>query len=84
MAAEEDSLASLEDRIRRTVDLVTALRTERDELAGELEAIRKATGSSLAEAERLRQEVEQLREERKQVLARIEKLLGQIDLVSGS
>jgi seryl-tRNA synthetase len=88
-APEADSLGNLEDRIRRTVELVGSLKAERDaalqELAsakaaaGELAAARKAA----AEAASLRQEVEALRAERKQVRARIEKLLAQIDPVSG-
>ncbi len=83
-AFEEDSLASLEDRIRRTVDLVTALRAERDEAVSELETARKTAVAATAEAQKLRQEIEELRGERKQVRTRIEKLLGQMDLLSGS
>jgi seryl-tRNA synthetase len=88
-APEADSLGNLEDRVRRTVDLVATLKAERDaalhELAsakaaaGELAAARKAA----AEGASLRQEVEALRAERKQVRVRIEKLLAQIDQVGG-
>ena len=64
-ALETDSLADLEERIRRAVELVGSLRSERD--------------SALAEAKRLRAEIEALRGERKQVRARVEKLLGQME-----
>jgi predicted nucleic acid-binding Zn-ribbon protein len=74
---EEDSLSSIEERIHRTVELVAALRAERD-------AARSAADKALAEARDLREEIEDLRGERKQVRTRIEKLLGQMDLLSGA
>jgi FtsZ-binding cell division protein ZapB len=77
MDSEVDALASLEERILRAADLVSALRSERD-------AAVAAAGTALAETQKLRQEVEGLRAERKQVRVRIEKLLGQMDLLSGS
>jgi len=76
-AMEQDSLANLEERILRTVELVNDLRAERDEA-------QKAAGAAVAEAQKLRQEIEELRGERKHVRTRIEKLLGQMDLLSGA
>ena len=83
-ALEQDSLASLEDRILRTVELVNALRAERDDAIADRDEARKAATASAAEAQKLRQEIEDLRGERKQVRTRIEKLLGQMDLLSGA
>jgi FtsZ-binding cell division protein ZapB len=80
---EEDSLASLEERIRKAVDLVATLRAERDAALAELDSMRKAAGSAMTDSQRLRQELDDLRSERKQVRTRIEKLLGQMDLLSG-
>ena len=74
---EIDSLASLEERITRAVDLVGALRAENAEILGQLQA-------AIAERDMARQELEDLRSERKQVRTRIEKLLGQMDLLAGS
>jgi FtsZ-binding cell division protein ZapB len=65
-----DTLASLEQRITRAVELITNLRGENDRLRQGLTAAQ--------------QELEELRSERKQVKARIEKLLGQMDLVSAT
>ena len=70
--SELDSLANLEERIRRAVELVATLKAERD-----------AALSDLAEAQRLRDEIDGLRAERKQVRVRIEKLLGQMEQLSG-
>ena len=80
-ALEDDALASLEDRILRAVNLVAALRTERDEALAELDSSRKAVAAATTENQKLRQEVEGLRSERKQVRTRIEKLLGQMELL---
>jgi uncharacterized coiled-coil DUF342 family protein len=69
-ALASDALSSLEERIHRTVELVSTLRAERD--------------AAVADAHRLRQELEDLRSQRKQARVRIEKLLGQMDLIRGS
>jgi len=74
---EFDALASLEERIRLAVELVTTLRSENRELEAQL-------NSALAERDAARQELDDLRSERKQVRTRIEKLLGQLDLLSGA
>ena len=70
---EEDTLAGLEERIRRTVELVNTLRAERD-----------AAVAALADAKRLRTENDELLSERKQVRTRIQKLLGQMDQLGGT
>jgi FtsZ-binding cell division protein ZapB len=90
---ETAALDHLEERIRRAVELVAALRAERDAALADAESARRTAAAALAEAERLRQqaagaealrsELEGLRSQRKQVRVRIEKLLGQMDLLSG-
>ena len=62
---EVDSLAGLEDRIIKAVQLVSRLRQEKE--------------AAVTENQRLTEELEALRSERKQVRGRIEKLLGTID-----
>lgn len=76
-AEDLDTLASLEERITRAVDLVMQLRADNQALEAELQTAR-------GETERLSQELEEARSERKQVRTRIEKLLGQMDLLSDS
>jgi len=86
--SELDSLANLEERIRRAVELVAALKDERDAALSDLAEARVAMAElaslkkAAADAERLRQEVDGLKVERKQVRVRIEKLLGQMDQLS--
>jgi uncharacterized coiled-coil DUF342 family protein len=70
MQSDDDALASLEERIHRTVELVSTLRSERD--------------AAIADARQLHQELDDLRSQRKQARVRIEKLLGQMDLIRGS
>ena len=87
-ALESDSLASLEDRILRTVELVAELRAERDAALAELAEARAELAElaslrkTAAEAPVLREEITELRSERMQVRLRIEKLLAQMDQVS--
>jgi FtsZ-binding cell division protein ZapB len=75
-----DSLTTLEERIVRAVEIVTALREENTSLRRQL----AESEGARAAAERLAREVAELRSERKQVRSRIEKLLGQMDLLSAT
>jgi FtsZ-binding cell division protein ZapB len=72
-----DSLASLEERITRAVELVASLKAENASLE-------KQVAAAVAERDAGKQELEDLRTERKQVRTRIEKLLGQMDLLSNA
>jgi FtsZ-binding cell division protein ZapB len=74
---EMDSLAHLEERITRAVELVSSLRSEKSALESQLAA-------SIAERDAIRQELDELRSERKHVRTRIEKLLGQMELLSST
>ena len=69
---QEDSLASLEERIQKAVQLVARLRQERD-------AALEKTTEAQAETGRLAEEIKVLQAERKKVRDRIERLLGTID-----
>jgi len=78
---EDDPLAGLEERIRRTAELVQSLKSERDAEVAERDSARQTESAAVLEARELRRELEGLRSERTQVRTRIEKLLGQIDLL---
>jgi len=93
-----DTLASLEQRIQRAVEVLTSLRAENLQLGEKLSAVTgerdraltdlSETRQRLADSEaylaKLSQDLDGLRAERKQVRTRIEKLLGQMDLLSAT
>ena len=88
---DTDSLASLESRIMKAVELITTLREEnaslRKQLQGaidEKDRASKDTKDSALRVEKVMAELESLRNERAHVRTRIEKLLGQMDLLSTS
>jgi ubiquinone biosynthesis protein UbiJ len=91
MAEDSDSLASLEERITRAVQMVRALRDQNGELQKKLDAATTERDAALAnlaqmkqgglEAEKYKMELDHLKSERKHVRTRIEKLLGQMDLL---
>ena len=74
-AQDNDTLASIEERIQHAIDLVGRLRKERD-------AALEEAGEAKTEVERMAGELKALQAERKQVRSRLEKLLGQIDQLS--
>jgi FtsZ-binding cell division protein ZapB len=80
---ENDSLSSLEERITRAVELVSALRNERDEMASMLAKAESERDAAVVLAQKSIDELDHLRSERKQVRTRIEKLLGQMDVLNG-
>lgn len=88
---ETDSLASLEERIHRAVQLVAQLRQEKDtiqklldETIAEKEAAEKGASDAREQNKVLSQEIDELKAERRQVRSRIEKLLGQMDMLSAT
>lgn len=74
---ELDSLAHLEERITRAVELVSQLRSQNAELQERLTA-------AIADRDATQAELVELRSERKNVRTRIEKLLGQMELLSAT
>lgn len=79
---ETDSLAALEERIRKTAELVARLRRERDGALAKMQAAERDADEARTQADGLSQELADLRAERAQVKTRIEKLLGQIDALA--
>jgi FtsZ-binding cell division protein ZapB len=72
---EMDSLAGLEERIVKAVELIARLKKEKEAAVAEAAEARAQAASMAAE-------LESLRNDRKHVRTRIEKLLGQMDLLS--
>lgn len=83
---EADALSHLEERIQKTVALVSRLRDERGKASEELVAAQTALSAANAELadsrdaqSQLSAELAALRAEKLQVRNRLEKLLGHID-----
>ena len=81
---ESDSLASLEERIIRAVQLVSQLRQDKEAMQKLLSSAEGTIADLKTQNAQLGAEVDALQSERKQVRGRIEKLLGQMDLLSAS
>jgi FtsZ-binding cell division protein ZapB len=79
---EVDTLAHLEERIQKAVELVMKLRREKDAALKELADTQTAWEEAQTSNQKLNEEVESLRAERKQVRTRLERLLGHIDTLS--
>jgi len=80
--ADNDTLASLEERVIRAVQLVNQLRQEKEAAVAEKDAILKSVTELQEQNAQLSEELDTLKSERKQVRTRIEKLLGQMDLLA--
>jgi len=80
--ADNDTLASLEERVIRAVQLVSQLRQEKEAAIAEKEAVLKSLNELELQHLQLSEELDTLKSERKQVRTRIEKLLGQMDLLA--
>ena len=76
---EIDTLAHLEMRIQKAVELVARLRREKDAALKELTETQAAWEEAQTGNQKLIEELESLRTERKQVRNRLERLLGHID-----
>jgi FtsZ-binding cell division protein ZapB len=83
---EADTLTHLEERIQKTVILVTRLRHEKDaalkelaETQASLSTVQAALEDSQAGSAGISKELSALRAEKQQVRNRLEKLLGHID-----
>jgi FtsZ-binding cell division protein ZapB len=82
---EPDSLATLEERIRSAVEVVSQLRREKEaatQAASENEPLRRRIEALTVELEAVRAERDTLKSERENVRRRVEKLLEQIDALS--
>jgi len=80
--AEPDTLAQIEERVLRTVELVNTLRQERDSALRQLAEARSSGEIAEASNRSLSEEILSLKAERQLVRSRLERLLGHIDQLS--
>lgn len=79
---DADTLAQIEHRVLRAVELVNTLRQERDAALRDLAEARSAGEQSDAANKALSEEILSLKSERQLVRGRLERLLGHIDQLS--
>jgi FtsZ-binding cell division protein ZapB len=83
---DPDTLALLEEKIRRAVDTVAQLKKEKEaarDLANDVTALRSQVGTLTAELDSVKAERDTLKSERETVRQRVQKLLDQIDQLNG-
>ena len=80
----KDPLTILEERIVKTVEVISELREEREIIMKDLEAAIAARQVAEAAIEPLRKENESLRAEHAAIKARIQKVLGQLDQLTNA
>jgi chromosome segregation ATPase len=76
---EGDGFAALEEKIRRTVELLKAEREARHAAEAEVARLSESTMGERRHAAELERELEGLRRERGEVKVRVERLLAQLD-----
>jgi FtsZ-binding cell division protein ZapB len=83
---DADTLALLEEKIRRAVDTVAQLKKEKEaahELAKDITALRSQVVTLTTELDSVKAERDSLKSEREAVRQRVQKLLEQIDQLNG-
>lgn len=78
------ALEELEDKVRRAVEELHRLRSQRDAAVAEAEKLRAALRERGETLKRLETELLELERERAQVRSRIEQLVAQIDALTGA
>lgn len=79
-----ESLANLETKLARAVEVFKQVQAEKRDLEQALQMAMSGQGDSERRIEALQREVETLRKEREEVRVRLEKLLAQINLLTKS
>lgn len=78
-ARETDGLAALEEKIRRTVDMLKREREARQAAEAEVARLSESTMGDRKRVSAMERDLEGLRKERGEVKTRVERLLQQLD-----
>jgi chromosome segregation ATPase len=79
---EVDDFSALEERVRRTVELVKQERTARGEAEKNAERLQSLLDAQSGLLEQAKEQMKTLEREREQVRQRVERLLKQIDEIA--
>ncbi len=79
-----DTLAALEQRVVRTIEMLNREREQRTEIEKQLAAARAQLDVQHAQAVTLQREIEELHRERDTVRMRVERLMSSLDAIEAS
>jgi hypothetical protein len=84
LAVAVDTLAALEQRVVRTIEMLNREREQRAEIEKELTHVRAQLDVQHAQGITLEREIEELHRERDTVRARVERLMSSLDAIEAS
>jgi uncharacterized protein involved in exopolysaccharide biosynthesis len=84
LAVAVDTLAALEQRVVRTIEMLNREREQRAEIERELANMRAQLDVQHAQGIALEREIEELHRERETVRARVERLMSSLDAIEAS
>ena len=79
-----DTLAALEQRVVRTIELLNREREERAEIEKQMVSLREQLESQHTQCATLRHDIEELHQERDTVRTRVERLMASLDAIEAS
>ena len=84
LAVAVDTLAALEQRVVRTIEMLNREREQRAEIEKELASVRAQLDLQHAQGVTLQREIEELHRERDTVRTRVERLMSSLDVIEAS
>ena len=84
LAVAVDTLAALEQRVVRTIEMLNREREQRGEIEKELASVRSQLDHQKAQGAALEREIEELHRERDTVRTRVERLMSSLDAIEAS
>jgi chromosome segregation ATPase len=84
LAVAVDTLAALEQRVVRAIELLNREREQRAEIEKELASLRAQLDTQHAQGVTLQREIEELHRERDTVRTRVERLMSSLDAIEAS
>jgi len=84
LAVAVDTLAALEQRVVRTIEMLNREREQRAEIEKELASVRAQLDVQQAQGVTLQREIEELHRERDTVRTRVERLMSSLDAIEAS
>jgi uncharacterized coiled-coil DUF342 family protein len=84
LAVAVDTLAALEQRVVRTIEMLNREREQRAEIEKQLTNLRAELDDQHAQGVTLQREIEELHRERETVRTRVERLMSSLDAIEAS